>query len=77
GTLGIIAFFIGFIILIELSIEKIFFKVGGIADRPLFFLGMLATIIGSQLFLTGFLAELITRNSPSRNNYLIEEKIHL
>lgn len=77
GTMGIIAFFIGFIILIELSVEKIFFKVGGIADRPLFFLGMLATIIGTQLFLTGFLAELISRNSPSRNNYLIEEKIRL
>lgn len=77
GTLGIIAFFIGFIILIELSVEKIFFKVGGIADRPLFFLGMLATIIGTQLFLTGFLAELISRNSPFRNNYLIEEKIRL
>lgn len=43
-----IAFFIGFIILIELSIEDIF-HIGGIADRPLFFLGMLCTIIGSQL----------------------------
>jgi glycosyltransferase involved in cell wall biosynthesis len=75
GTLGILAFFIGFIILIELSIEKIFFKIGGIAERPIFFLGMLATIIGSQLFLTGFLAELVSRNSPMRNNYLIEEKI--
>ena len=77
GSLGVIAFFIGFIILIELSIEKIFFNIGGIADRPLFFLGMLCTIIGSQLFLTGFVAELISRNSASRNHYLIEEKIGL
>lgn len=77
GTLGILAFFIGFIILIELSVEKIFFKIGGIADRPLFFLGMLCTIIGAQLFLTGFIAELVSRNSPSRNHYLIEEKISL
>jgi len=77
GTLGIFAFFIGFIILIELSVEKIFFKIGGIADRPLFFLGMLCTIIGAQLFLTGFIAELVSRNSLSRNHYLIEEKISL
>lgn len=77
GTLGILAFFIGFIILIELSVEKIFFKIGGIADRPLFFLGMLCTIIGAQLFLTGFIAELVSRNSLSRNHYLIEEKISL
>ncbi|MCO6460756.1 MAG: glycosyltransferase family 2 protein [Saprospiraceae bacterium] len=77
GTLGVIAFFIGFVILIELSIEKIFFNVGGIAERPLFFLGMLATIIGTQLFVTGFLAELVSRNSATRNNYLIEEKISL
>ncbi len=77
GSLGIVAFFIGFIILIELSIEKIFFNIGGIADRPLFFLGMLCTIIGSQLFLTGFVAELISRNSPGRNHYLIEKKIGL
>ena len=77
GSLGVIAFFIGFIILIELSIEKIFFNIGGIADRPLLFLGMLCTIIGSPLSLTGFDAELTSRNSASRNHYLIEEKIGL
>ena len=77
GSMGIISFFIGFIILIELSIEKIFFGIGGMTDRPLFFLGMLSTIIGAQLFLTGFIAELISRNSAGRNHYLIEEKIGL
>lgn len=75
GTLGIIAFFIGFVILIWLSVEKLFWKVGGIADRPMFYLGILITIIGTQLFLTGFLAELIARNSSSRNHYLIEQRI--
>ena len=77
GSMGIISFFIGFIILIELSVEKIFFGIGGMTDRPLFFLGMLSTIIGAQLFLTGFVAELISRNSAGRNHYLIEEKIGL
>jgi glycosyltransferase involved in cell wall biosynthesis len=77
GSMGIISFFIGFIILIELSVEKIFFGIGGMTDRPLFFLGMLSTIIGAQLFLTGFIAELISRNSAGRNHYLIEEKIGL
>ena len=47
GSLGVIAFFIGFIILIELSIEKIFFNIGGIADRPMYFLEIQCTQIGS------------------------------
>ncbi|MEM9886395.1 MAG: glycosyltransferase family 2 protein [Bacteroidota bacterium] len=75
GTLGSIFIFVGFLILIYLSFEKIFYETYGIADRPLFFLGILAVIIGTQLFVTGFLAELITRSAPDRNKYLIEEKI--
>lgn len=72
GTLGLLSFFVGFVILIWLSIEKIVRGTGGIATRPLFFLGMLTTIVGTQLFLTGFLAELISRNAPGRNQYQIE-----
>jgi hypothetical protein len=44
-------------------------------QRPLFFVAILVMIIGSQLFLGGFIGELIARNSPERNNYLIEDKI--
>lgn len=74
GTFGVLSFLIGFIILIYLSIVKIMYQTYGIADRPLFYFGILTVIIGTQLFVTGFLAELITRNAADRNQYLIEEK---
>jgi hypothetical protein len=45
-------------------------------ERPLFYLGLLAMILGTQLFVAGFLGELITRNSSDRNNYLIEKRIN-
>lgn len=77
GTVGTFFFFVGFVILLYLSIEKIFYNIGGIAERPLFYLGILSAIIGSQLFLTGFLAELIVRNSSSRNHYLVEEELNI
>lgn len=75
GTLGIFSFLIGFAILVYLSIAKTIFQEYGIADRPLFYFGILALIVGSQLFLTGFLAEMIIRNSSTRNQYLIEKEI--
>lgn len=77
GSLGTISFLIGFFILLWLSIEKIFFQVPKIAERPMFFLGILTFTVGVQLFLTGFLAELISRNDPERNDYKIKEKIGL
>lgn len=77
GTLGVFTFFIGFLILLWLSIEKIFFNVPKIAERPLFFLGILTFTIGIQLFLTGFIAELVSRNAPDRNDYQIRTRIGL
>lgn len=75
GTLGFFSFLIGTAILIWLTISKIVYQEYGIAERPLFFFGILALIVGSQLFLTGFLAEMINRNSSIRNSYLIEKEI--
>ncbi len=46
-------------------------------DRPLFFVGIISLVIGTQLFLAGFVGELIARNSSERNNYLIEQKTGL
>jgi glycosyltransferase involved in cell wall biosynthesis len=77
GTLGVLSFFIGTVILLYLSISKLFFTQMGMTQRPLFFLGVITLIVGVQLFLTGFLAELIIRNSPERNSYLIREKLGL
>lgn len=72
GSLGTFAFLCGFIILTYLSINKILFKDYGMADRPLFYFGILALIIGTQLFVSGFIAELVSRNSPHRNYYDVE-----
>jgi hypothetical protein len=43
-------------------------------ERPLFYMGLLSIIVGVQLFLTGFLAELVSRSSSDRNHYLIAEE---
>jgi glycosyltransferase involved in cell wall biosynthesis len=77
GTLGILSFFIGFAILVYLSTLKLFYDVVKITDRPMFFLGIIALIIGTQLFLTGFLAELISRIQTEKSSLIIQKKIHL
>lgn len=75
GTWGTISFLFGSLVFIYLTMSKFFFDKTGMTQRPLFFFAILAMIIGTQLFLTGFIAELITRNAPGRNFYLIEKKI--
>lgn len=75
GAWGTLSFFFGFITFVYLTISKFFFDKTGMTQRPLFFFAILAMIIGTQLFLTGFIAELIARNSPGRNHYLIEKKL--
>lgn len=77
GALGTIVFFIGFVIWIYLGIAKFFFQVYNMTDRPIFYVGLISIIVGTQLFVTGFLAELITRNAVERNHYLIEQKVGL
>ncbi len=74
GALGALMFLLGFFILAYLSIAKLVFLYYGITERPLFYLGLVALLMGSQLFLTGFLAELIVRSSNDRNSYLITER---
>lgn len=75
GVIGIIISLIGAMLLAYLSITKIFYNVSGIADRPSFFLGMLLIIVGIQLFIAGFVAELVSRSAPGRNTYKIEQKV--
>jgi glycosyltransferase involved in cell wall biosynthesis len=76
GTWGIFFMFIGFMILLYLTIVKMIYHTGGIATRPLFFFGILTLIIGTQLFVTGYVAELVSRNAVDRNNYKIAEEIN-
>jgi glycosyltransferase involved in cell wall biosynthesis len=75
GTIGVAFIMIGFGMLLYLTILKVVQNTGGIHGRPLFFFGILLLIVGSQSFLTGFLAELIVRSSGGRNKYHIEKQI--
>ncbi len=75
GLLGTLSFLVGFLLLTWLTISKLVFLEYGITSRPLFYFGILTLIIGTQLFVTGFLAELLVRNSTTRNQYLVEQQI--
>jgi glycosyltransferase involved in cell wall biosynthesis len=76
GLWGTLSFLFGLIVFVYLTISKFFFDQTGMTQRPLFFIALVAMIIGSQLFLAGFLGELISRNGPERNHYLVEDKIN-
>ncbi len=75
GVIGTFIFFGGLGILAWLSADKILFNAIGIANRPAFYLGILMVIVGIQLFIAGFLGELISRSSSERNSYKITEVI--
>jgi hypothetical protein len=74
--LGLFFFLVGFGVSIYLAIAKLAnMNSFAMTNKPLFYIALTTMIIGSQLFLTGFVAELISRNSPTRNHYLIEQKL--
>ena len=77
GSLGTIMFAVGFIISLWLGINKVFINTDArlIADRAEFYLALTSMIIGSLLFIAGFLGELIARTSITRNQYNIEIEI--
>ncbi|MBX2962210.1 MAG: glycosyltransferase family 2 protein [Cyclobacteriaceae bacterium] len=82
GTLGTLSFLAGFIFTIKIlwdKIDSVYFSQiplkRDVTQQPLFFLALVALVIGVQLFVTGFLAELITRQSLSRKNYLVIDKV--
>ncbi|MBH9538891.1 hypothetical protein, partial [Novosphingopyxis sp. YJ-S2-01] len=72
---GTISFLIGFIASIYLIIAKFVVTDFALTNRPSFYIALTTMIIGMQLFLTGFVAELVTRNSSERNTYLVEKKL--
>lgn len=79
GVLGSLMFIIGFISVIIVGATKLYNLYHGlqyhlVTESPYFYLSLVAMILGTQLFLTGFLGELISRNSPERNKYQIEKK---
>lgn|SRR5690606_31854403 len=80
GAIGVGSFVIGFFITIYLIAEKLIAIANhsdyrNVTDQPLFYLALVAILIGTQLFLTGFIAELVSRNGAERNKYQIEQVI--
>ena len=77
GLWGTLFFLLGLGISIYLIISKFVVADFSLTNKPGFYLALTSLIIGMQLFLAGFIGELISRNSPSRNTYLVEEKTGL
>lgn len=80
GFWGAIAFIIGFLLTAYVLINKFIAIQRGVnqtlvADNPIFYLSLVMLLLGSQLFMGGFLGELISRNAPDRNTYEVAEKI--
>lgn len=75
GGFGSLMFLVGFIIGIVLVVKKFAFHSYGMATRPLFFFALLCIVVGVQLFLTGFLAELIQSTSSKQKTYGIAERV--
>ena len=80
GLLGSLMFIVGLIAVMIVGFGKLIAMHSGVpyrlvTDSPYFYLSLTSMIIGTQLFVAGFLGELITRNAPERNKYLIEKTI--
>jgi len=74
GLWGTLFFLLGLGIAIYLIVSKFMLKDFSLTNKPGFYLSLTSLIIGMQLFLAGFIGELISRNSPSRNAYIVEKK---
>lgn len=82
GAMGTLMFFLGFLATLWLlgsKLASVFHQVRAplVTDQPLFYIALTSMIIGAQLFLTGFVAELVARNSAERNNYRVSERLGL
>ena len=80
GFLGSLMFIIGFIAIVIVGVTKLYAMSHSmpyilVTDSPYFYLALTMMILGTQLFLAGFIGELVTRNAPDRNNYKIEKVI--
>ncbi|MCR5889108.1 MULTISPECIES: glycosyltransferase family 2 protein [Hymenobacter] len=82
GTVGTLSFLVGMLITIWLVGEKWYLalhnlKARSVTDQPLFFLALVAVIVGVQVFVAGFLAEMVSLSGSRKNQYLIREKLNL
>ena len=79
GFTGILMFLAGFVITVGIIISKLVHQAGGmhfrqVTDQPLFYLALLAVILGAMLFLTGFICEMVSRTSQERNKYNVRDE---
>ncbi|MFN8298318.1 MAG: glycosyltransferase family 2 protein [Chitinophagales bacterium] len=77
GGFGMLSFFLGFITILYLTIAKFVFEQYRMTERPLFYIALLSIIVGVQLFLAGFLGELVSRSAADRNHYLVADRLNL
>jgi hypothetical protein len=82
GVFGTLTFLLGFAAAVWVGAQKLIHTLNNelaprITESPYFYLSLVAMIIGTQLFLAGFIAELISRNSTERNSYLIDQRTNL
>ena len=82
GTSGILMFLVGFVMTVWIIAAKLYHQANGlkfraVTDQPLFYLALVAVILGVMLFLAGFLGEMVSRSSTERNNYQIKERYPL
>lgn len=77
GSIGTVIFLVGFVIATYLAYAKFFMEGYHMTDRPLFYFGLLAMILGTQLFLAGFLAEMLARLTREKSNYQIRGSINI
>lgn len=80
GSWGLILFFIGFLATVIIGYTKLYYLGKGlpvplVTDSPYFYIALTCMIMGTQLFLTGFLAEMVARNAPNRNRYGVAERL--
>lgn len=82
GTMGLLCFILGGFIAVWLLVAKIIHIYSGttvfrdVTDQPLFYLALVAMVIGSQMFIAGYIAEMISRSAPDKNKYLVDSRIN-
>ena len=79
GSLGSLVFLIGFLFALYLGIDKLYINTKGrlITQRPEFYIALVSMIIGTQLFLAGFISEMISRNKSNKKRYHINSFLNL
>ncbi|MBQ9411373.1 MAG: glycosyltransferase family 2 protein [Bacteroidales bacterium] len=80
GTSGILMFLVGFVMTVWIIVEKLVHQAQGlkfraVTDQPLFYLALVAEILGVMLFLAGFIGEMVSRSATERNNYQVKDRI--